>query len=197
VLYEENVWRTFPSPNDWFSGWSKRIGELQVDAYKVEYAWNQIAIVRPANVYGRYDNFDLENAMVVPSLMKRALSGEDPLVVWGDGSSVRDFIHAEDVARGMLLIAEKMPQEPVNLGSGQGTTISQLVNCIVANLDRRPVIRWDVSKPSGDAQRILDLTRAKALGFSPQISLQEGIREVMEWFKENQKHTSGRYDVYG
>jgi len=138
IFYEDNVWKTFPSPNDWFSGWSKRIGELQAEAYKIEYNWDSIAIVRPANVYGPFDNFDSQNAMVVPSLIKRALSGEDPLRVWGDGTPLRDFIHANDVARGILIAAKKMPENPINLGNGKGVSIRDLVNIIVSCLGKKP-----------------------------------------------------------
>ena len=72
VFYEDSVWTTFPSPNDRFAGWAKRMGELQAEAYKIEYGWDKISIVRPANVYGPFDNFDPENAMVVPSLIRLA-----------------------------------------------------------------------------------------------------------------------------
>ena len=101
---EDDVWKTFPSPHDRFAGWAKRMGELQAEAYKIEYGWDKISIVRPANVYGPYDNFDPANAMVIPSLIYRALDGEAPLTVWGDGTPIRDFIHARDVARGMMLM---------------------------------------------------------------------------------------------
>ena len=107
------------------------MGELQADAYRIEYAWKDIEIVRPANVYGPYDNFDPKNAMVIPSLIRRAMSGEDPLVVWGDGSAIRDFIFARDVARGMLLVMEKAPGLPINLGSGTGVDIKTIVEIIV------------------------------------------------------------------
>ena len=72
VFKEDDVWKTFPSNNDRFAGWAKRIGELQAEAYKIQYDWNCISIVRPANVYGPYDNFDPENAMVIPSLIRKA-----------------------------------------------------------------------------------------------------------------------------
>lgn len=196
ILNEDDVWRTFPSPNDWFTGWSKRIGELQVDAYRREYGWDRIAIVRPANVYGPYDNFERENAMVVPSLIKRAISGENPLKVWGNGSAVRDFIHAKDVAMGILLVAEKMPENPVNLGSGIGVSIKTLTEIIVSNLIEKPEVLWDESKVKGDNQRILNISRAKELGFEPKLSLEQGIRETMEWYKENKKISHLRYDVY-
>ena len=66
---ENSVWKTFPSPKDRFAGWAKRMGELQAEAYRIEYRWNDIFIVRPANVYGPWDNFDPNNAMVIPSLI--------------------------------------------------------------------------------------------------------------------------------
>lgn len=196
VLYEDNVWKTFPSPKDWFAGWSKRIGEIQVEAYRREYQWQHIAIVRPANVYGEYDNFDSENAMVVPSLIKRAINGENPLVVWGDGTAIRDFINAKDVARAMLIVAEKMPGEPVNLGSGKGTSIRQLIEIIISNLDHRPEVVWDTSKPVGDNKRILDMARASSLGFNPEITLEQGIRQTMQWYRNHRNVSDRRYDVY-
>lgn len=89
IFFEDDVWKTFPSPNDRFAGWAKRMGELQADAFKTEYNWNNTIIVRAANVYGPYDNFDSVNAMVVPSLIKRAVTRDNPMVVWGDGSAER------------------------------------------------------------------------------------------------------------
>ncbi|MHB8278591.1 MAG: NAD-dependent epimerase/dehydratase family protein [Candidatus Humimicrobiaceae bacterium] len=196
IFNEDDVWKTFPSPNDWFTGWSKRIGELQAEAYKKEYGWNKLVIVRPANVYGPYDNFERENAMVVPSLIRRAISGENPLKVWGNGTAVRDFIHAKDVASGMLLIAEKLPDKPVNLGSGVGVSIRELVEIIVSNLEEKLKVLWDELKPRGDDQRILSIARAKELGFEPKISLSEGIKETMDWYRKYKDIAHLRYDVY-
>ena len=71
VFYEDSVWKTFPSDNDKFAGWAKRLCELQAEAYKIQYGWDAISIIRPANVYGPYDNFDTKNAMVIPSLIKK------------------------------------------------------------------------------------------------------------------------------
>ena len=109
LMNEDDVWRTFPSENDKLPGWAKRIGELQAEGYKIQYNWSNISIVRPANVYGNWDNFDLDNSMVIPSLIAKAENAgrKGTLEVWGDGSSVRDFIHAHDVARGMIFTMEK------------------------------------------------------------------------------------------
>lgn len=196
VFYEDSVWKTFPSENDRFAGWAKRMGELQAEAYKIEYGWSDIAIVRPANVYGPYDNFDPDNAMVIPSLIRRALDGENPLVVWGDGSGVRDFIHARDVARGMLLAIEKGIGQVINLGSGIGVNIRQIVEIIVDNMEIRPNVVWDTSKPSGDKIRLMDISRAMAIGFQPEISIKDGIKEVMDWYRKNRGMVNKRYNVF-
>lgn len=197
VFYEDSVWKTFPSENDRFAGWAKRMGELQAEAYKIEYNWDKISIVRPANVYGTYDNFDHNNAMVIPSLIRRALDGENPLVVWGDGSAIRDLIHAKDVARGMMLAMEKGVNQPLNLGSGVGVSVKQIVDIIVKNMDKKPEVVWDTSKPSGDKKRLMDISRAKELiGFEPKISIEEGIKEVMAWYIKNKDIVNKRYNVF-
>ena len=195
VFYEDDVWKTFPSPNDRFAGWAKRMGELQAEAYRIEYGWDKISIVRPANVYGPYDNFDPANAMVVPSLIHRALSGENPLVVWGDGSAIRDFIYAHDVARGMMLVVEQGYSEPVNLGSGKGVTIRQIAETL-ARLIPNLRIEWDTTKPSGDKKRLMDMSRAKSIGFEPQIGIEEGMAETLAWYRANQAVADQRYNAF-
>lgn len=196
IFFEDDVWKTFPSPNDRFAGWAKRMGELQAEAFKTEYNWNNITIVRPANVYGPYDNFDSVNAMVVPSLIKRAVTGENPMVVWGDGSAERDFIHAKDVARGILMAVEKAPGAVLNLGSGTGLSIKQLVEAIVGQSPIRPEIVWDTSKPLGDRKRIMDVSRARAIGFEVAITIESGVTEVTKWYSDNRNETGKRYDIF-
>ena len=196
VFREDDLWKAFPSSNDKFAGWAKRIGELQAEAYQIEYGWDRVSIVRPANVYGPFDNFDPENATVIPSIIRRAVDGEDPLTIWGDGSAIRDFIHAADVARGMLLVMKKQIRQPVNLGSGVGVRIRDLVELIVSNLDPSPKVVWDTSKPSGDSKRLMDMTRARTFGFEVSLSLQQGIRETMEWYRSNRETVDRRYNVF-
>lgn len=196
VFYEDDVWKTFPSPNDRFAGWAKRMGEMQAEAYAIEYDWKDIAIVRPANVYGPYDNFDPANAMVIPSLIRRAMDGENPLTVWGDGTAVRDFIHARDVARGMMKVLENGCGQPVNLGSGVGVSVKEIVETITGLMDEKPEIVWDTSKPSGDKKRLMDVKRAESIGFKPEISLKDGIQEVMSWYRDNKSEIDKRFNVF-
>ena len=196
VFYEDDVWKTFPSPNDRFAGWAKRMGELQAEAYRIEYGWNDIFIVRPANVYGPWDNFDPENAMVIPSLIKRAVDGENPLTVWGDGSAIRDFIHARDCAQGILQVFEQGVREPVNLASGKGISIREIVETLVPMITPCPEIVWDTSKPSGDMRRVLDTSRAESYNIRPQITLSNGIKETLDWYLENMGAFDNRYNAF-
>ena len=193
-FFEDSVWKTFPSPNDKFAGWAKRICELQAEAYKIEYGWDKISIVRPANVYGPYDNFDPENAMVIPSLINRALSQSGPLTVWGDGSSIRDFIHSSDVARGMLIAVEKGINMPINLGSGGGLRIKEIAE-IIASLTNKEII-LDKSKPTGYKKRIMNIDKAKSFGFKCEVDLLTGIKETIEWYKNSKLQNGDRYNPF-
>ncbi len=194
LFIEDSVWCTFPSPNDRFAGWAKRMCELQAEAYKIEYGWDKISIVRPANVYGAFDNFDPENAMVIPSLIHRALTEPGPLTVWGDGSPIRDFIHASDVARGMMLVVEQGINEPINLGSGKGVTIREVAEAVAAATDK--LVEWDLGKPRGDRMRLMDMTRAHSHGFNCKVSLREGIANTIAWYKKNSHLARARYNSF-
>ena len=181
VFVEDDVWKTFPSENDWYAGWAKRIGEMNVQAYMREHNWNQCSIVRPANVYGPNDNFG-EWSMVVPSLIKKAYEN-DVLEVWGDGSPIRDLIYSEDVARGMLHMVENEVTEPVNLGSGMGVTIKEIAEVIAKYFDKEIV--WDTTKPMGDMKRLMSMNLAESYGFKPKVDLKSGLEKTINWYINN------------
>ena len=195
VFVEDSVWSTVPSPNDRFAGWAKRMGELQAEAYSIQYGWDKVSIVRPANVYGDYDNFNPANAMVVPSLVRKAQEN-DVLEVWGDGSTIRDFIHADDVALGMLFAVENQITKPINLGSGEGYSIKEVVDMVVKHSGKDLEVKWLTDKPNGDAIRLFDMTRAKSYGFDISVSLEEGIKKTIEWFKNNKEILDQRYNAF-
>ena len=180
VFVEDDVWKTFPSENDWYAGWAKRVGELNVEAYMKQYDWNKCSIVRPANVYGPYDNFG-EWSMVIPSLIKKAYhDNNDILEVWGDGSPIRDFIYSKDVARGMLHMVENKINVPVNLGSGKEVRISDIAE-IIANYFEQE-IDYDTTKPNGDMKRLMSTELAESYGFKPKVELKEGIKRTIDWY---------------
>ena len=182
VFIEDEVWSGFPSKNDWYGGWAKRIGELQCEAYEKQYGKSRCSIVRPANVYGPFDNFDAKSSMVIPSLIRKAHNNK-VLKVWGDGSPIRDFIHAEDVANGMLHMVSNKITKPVNLGSGSETTIKNIAEIISDFFGVS--LEWDTTKPSGDRKRVFDVQRATNYGFTPKISLEDGIIDTCEWYIKN------------
>lgn len=198
VFYEDSVWSTFPSENDKFAGWSKRLCELQTSAYQIEYNWKNISIVRPTNIYGPFDNFDSKTAMVIPSLISRIISGENPLNVWGDGSAIRDFAFSEDIADAMIKVLEKKIRTPINLGSGSGNTIKEIVETIISYFDHKIEVIWDTSKPQGDLKRVMDIKKAKSFGINLKTPLKEGIFKTINWYLKNHKdkNLNQRYNSF-
>ena len=173
-------------PMDMYPGWAKRMAEMQIQAYKTQYGLENYSVVRPCNVYGPGDNFDPENAMVIPTLMSRIHNGEDPVIVWGDGSAIRDFAYTRDVAEGTILaLHHGTGGRYVNLGSGVGVSIKELVEGLHSFLDFN--YEFDTSKPAGFPRRIMDITLAKKLiDYNPSMSLEDGLQETWKWFLENQ-----------
>ncbi|KGG16333.1 MULTISPECIES: NAD-dependent epimerase/dehydratase family protein [unclassified Prochlorococcus] len=197
IFKEDDVWSTFPSENDRFAGWAKRMGELQADAYRIQYQNSSsiYSIVRPGNVYGRYDNFDPENAMVIPSLIARLYKGENPLKVWGDGCPIRDFVHASDVARAMKYVMDNNIQEPVNVSSGNPTTIKNVVEEVIRNF-HNVSYEFTESTFQGDNKRLMDVSRLKSKGWNPLITLEDGIADTVKWFKEEGYLGYKRYNSF-
>ena len=185
VMVEDDVWKTFPSDNDKLPGWTKRIGELQAEGYKIQYDWDNISIVRPANIYGKWDEFDKETAMVIPSLIRKAEEAGrgGTMSVWGDGTPIRDFVSAHDVARGMLFVVENKITKPVNLASGDGVTIEKIATSIASRFGCN--IEFDSSKPNGDHKRVLDMSRMFSYGFENIIDIEAGIDDMISWYLDN------------
>lgn len=169
-----------------FAGWAKRMAELQIHAYKVQYGLENFAIVRPSNVYGPGDNFDPENAMVVPTLLYRVYHKEDPVVVWGDGSAIRDLVFSRDVAEGVILaLYHGTKGGYVNLGAGRGYSVRELVETIRGFVEFN--YRFDATKPSGFPKRVMDITRARELiDYNPTTSLADGLKQTWDWYLRNQ-----------
>jgi len=183
-------------PMDIFPGWAKRMAELQIKAYRIQYDLQNFAVVRPCNVYGPGDNFDPQNAMVIPSLMHRIYHKEDPLVIWGDGSAVRDFAFSRDVARGVILaLYYGTGTGFVNLGGGKGYTIKELVETMRSFISFN--YRFDSQKHSGFPRRVMDISLAKKIiGYEHSTSLLEGLRETWGWYIKNNKEYLNKQNYF-
>jgi GDP-L-fucose synthase len=182
----ESAYTMESKPMD-FAGWAKRIAELQVQAYKKEYGLTGYVVVRPANVFGPGDNFDPVNALVIPSLMSRIHRGDDPVIIWGDGSAIRDFIFSRDVAEGIILaLYHGTGSAFVNLSSGKGYSIRELVETLAKIVDFN--YTFDAGKPSGYPKRVMDITLARTtIGFHPETTLLDGLKETWEWYCKHQQ----------
>ena len=197
IMKEDDVWKTFPSRNDWYAGWTKRIGELNVQACQLFTKKMITIIVRPANVFGPYDNFDTKSAMVIPSLINKFINSKTGTVeVWGDGSNIRDFIFSSEVARAMLLIMFKKPKLPINIGSGKGVSIKKIVEIINEYFGNNHKLSWNKNYSGGDKKRVLDITRLKKLGFKHEINLEKAIYQTINWFKNNRHKKFEKYVAF-
>lgn len=180
--------RGTPEPTNLGYGWAKRMGEVLAKFYAKE-SNMEIAIVRPFNAYGLRDHFDEGTSHVIPALIKRVLDGDDPVVVWGTGNQSRAFIHARDIALGMKIVTERYAKaDPVNIGHDNEITIKELMNLILKITGRNPRVVFDTSKPDGYPRRGADTTKLRKItgGWVPDTPLEEGIKEMVGWFK---KHT--------
>jgi len=197
IMKEDDVWKTFPSRNDWYAGWTKRIGELNVQACQLFTKKMITIIVRPANVFGPYDNFDTKSAMVIPSLINKFINSKTGAVeVWGDGSNIRDFIFSSEVARAMVLIMFKKPKLPINIGSGKGVSIKKIVEIINEYFGNNHKLSWNKKYSGGDKKRVLDITRLKKLGFKYEINLEKAIYQTINWFKNNRHKKFEKYVAF-
>jgi GDP-L-fucose synthase len=173
---------------------------MQIEAYKLQYNIENFLIARPANTYGPYDNFNPVSALIIPALIYRLFDGENPLSVWGDGSAVRDFVYAGDVADFMIKMVEQNEAVPLNVGSGEPVNIKSVAETVVKHagkiFGKTIDIKWDTTKPSGEKYRVTSIEKAKSiLGWSPKVSLDAGIEKTVKWYNENKSKLIKRYDI--
>jgi len=183
---EEDMWKGEPADVYFGYGWMRRYIEL-LGKFAGTKSKMGVAICRPTAVYGRYDDFDLNTGHVVPSLVRRAIERQSPYVVWGTGNEVRDFLHVSDLVRGCLLLLKKYPvSDPVNIGYGTGVTIKELVKIILnATGYSDAQLIFDASKPTTIPVRLVNTEKAKKiLNFQPAVSLEDGIEDLVRWYKE-------------
>jgi len=158
---------------------AKIAGIKLCESYNRQYG-RQYVSVMPTNLYGPNDNYDLNNSHVVPALLRKAheakLRGDSELVVWGSGTPRREFLYVDDLADACVHLLETGYDGPlVNIGCGEDVSIRELATTVMATVGFQGAIRFDTSKPDGTPRKLLDISRAKALGWQPKVSLPEGL----------------------
>ena len=184
---ESDFWSALPDENSIGYSMAKKNLIIQSWTYREQYGFNSVVLL-PANLYGPYDNFNLETSHVVPALVRKFLEAKDrddnEVVVWGTGVASREFLYSEDTAVAIIAMAEKVNETgPFNLGTGTETTIKELVETIARLTEFEGEIVWDTSKPDGQPRRFYDMSKFKeAVGYVPDTTIEEGIKKTIEWY---------------
>ena len=167
-------------------GWMRRYVE-RLSEFVSRSSAMRVAIVRPTAVYGRHDDFDRATSHFVPALVRRAVERVHPYEVWGTGDETRDLVHVTDLARGCLLALEKHAcADPINIGSGTAISVRDVVRIILdaAEYSNAKVV-FNPGRPGTIRSRMVDCTKAReVLGFQPLLSLEDGIRDTVRWYRE-------------
>jgi GDP-L-fucose synthase len=167
---------------------AKIAGIELVNSYRKEYGTKWISLM-PTNLYGPGDNFDLAASHVLPAFIRRFIEAVESRAVkvtlWGTGSPMREFLHVDDLARAVALAAEGYDSNlHLNVGTGEDLSIKDLAQKVAEAAGFHGQIEWDSSKPDGTPRKVLDVSRMKALGWKPTITLEEGIASTIAWYKE-------------
>ncbi|HAT66690.1 MAG TPA: GDP-fucose synthetase, partial [Flavobacteriaceae bacterium] len=181
---ESDFWKDLPDSNSYGYSMAKKNLIIQSWAYRDQYNFDSTMLI-PANLYGPYDNFDLETSHVMPALIRKFIEADDKVVVWGSGTASREFIYVEDVCKAIVDCCEiKNLKGPYNLGTGVETTIVKLIETISTITSFEGSIEWDRSKPDGQQRRYYDMSKFKEdIGDIPFISLVNGIQKTVDWYK--------------
>lgn len=141
----------------------------------------------PCNLYGLGDNFSLQNSHVLPALIRKMheakLRGDGRLTLWGTGTPLREFLHADDVAGACLMLMDRYSEAGhINIGSGEELSIRELAQKVAATVGFTGQLEFDPAMPDGTPRKLMDVTRIRGLGWRPRIGLDEGIRGVYAWY---------------
>jgi len=169
---------------------AKIAGIKMCQAYRRQYGFNAISLM-PTNLYGPYDNFNLETSHVLPAMIAKFHAALDhskhwEVKLWGDGSAMREFLYVDDLAEACYICMQNYEgEEHINVGTGEDVTIKQLAETIANIVGYERDINWDTSKPNGTPRKVLNVDKIKSLGWNPQVELRQGITQTYEWYKEN------------
>lgn len=171
---------------------AKIAGVISAQSYHKQYGCNFISVM-PTNIYGPGDNFDPETSHAFPALIRRfheaAAANSDTVIVWGDGTPRREFLHVDDLADACLFLMNRYDSpEIVNVGLGEDVSIAAFAELIKNVSGFKGEIIWDKTKPNGTPRKLLDVSRLHALGWRHTITLEKGVKEIYRWYSQTYAH---------
>ncbi|MCZ8330793.1 MAG: GDP-L-fucose synthase [Flavobacterium sp.] len=175
--------------NEWYAI-AKISGVKACESIRKQFNKDFVSLM-PTNLYGSNDNFDLQTSHVLPAMIRKfheaKINGNQPVVLWGSGTPMREFLHVDDMAAAVVFALENQLDEHLyNVGTGTDLTIKELAELIQKTVDHQGEIIWDSSKPDGTPRKLMDVSKMKNIGWSATISLEEGIKATYQWFLENE-----------
>jgi GDP-L-fucose synthase len=192
---EDDLWNGYPEETNAPYGLAKKMLLVQAQAYRQQFGFNAIYLL-PVNLYGPRDNFDPETSHAIPAIIKKCVDAirnrDSEVVLWGTGTSTREFVHADDAAEGIVLATERYNDSaPVNIGAGAEIRIKDLAELIARLTGFSGKIVWDSTKPDGQPRRMLDVSRAEHIfGFRARVPFEQGLRETIEWYVKRSKEST-------
>jgi GDP-L-fucose synthase len=190
---EESLLTGYLEPTNDAYAIAKISGIKMLQAYRKQYGFKSVSLM-PSNLYGIGDNFHPKNGHVIPSMMQKFNnSGGKSVTFWGDGTPMREFLYADDLADACLFAMEHFENaELINIGSGENVTIGNLAKTIAGIVGYTGDIGWDTTRPNGTPNRPLDYSKMTELGWKPKHSLYEGLKKTYQWFIENTYYDSSK-----
>ena len=188
---EESLLTGYLEPTNDAYAIAKISGIKMLQAYCKQYGFKSVSLM-PSNLYGLGDNFHPKNGHVIPSMMQKFNNSDGKSVTfWGDGTPMREFLYADDLADGCLFAMEHFENaELINIGSGENVTIQDLAKIIAGIVGYTGDIEWDTTRPNGTPNRPLDYSKMTELGWKPNHSLHQGLKKTYQWFIENTYYDS-------
>ena len=189
-IREADLWSGYPQQESAAYSLAKRMSVVMAEAYRHQHGFDAI-VLTPGNLYGPHDNFDLQNAHVIPATIRKFFEarrrGDAEIVAWGTGAPVRDFIYVGDACEAILIAAERYSgPEIINVSSGVQTTIRELIETVAELTGFEGHVRWDTSKPDGQMFKGFDVVRMhERLGYRCPTTLREGLSRTIAWFEQH------------
>ena len=164
---------------------AKIAGIKMCQAYRKQYGFNAISLM-PTNLYGPNDNYDLDSSHVLAAMIRKFHEAKDKVMIWGDGSAMREFLYVDDLAEAAFKCMLRYDSgDIINVGTGKDITIKDLAETIADVVGFKGEIEWDTSKPNGTPRKVLNVDKIESLGWEPKVSLREGIKKTYELYKDS------------